>query len=103
MKYLQSIKWVIGISLSLTVLLSACGSGSTSNNTPVNNTSISTTLPNGTIVTIPVNQLSTTAGITTTTTIMVSNAPNNFKMNLSYNNVVPNQHNKSNTNEIYIL
>lgn len=100
MKYLQSIKWVIGISLSLTVLLSACGSGSTSNNTPVNNTSISTTLPNGTIVTIPVNQLSTTAGITTTTTIMVSNAPNDFKMNLSYNNVVPNQHNKSNTNEI---
>lgn len=100
MKYLQSIKWVIGISLSLTVLLSACGSGSTSNNIPVNNTSISTTLPNGTIVTIPVNQLSTTAGITTTTTIMVSNAPNDFKMNLSYNNVVPNQHNKSNTNEI---
>lgn len=100
MKYLQSIKWVIGISLSLTVLLSACGSGSTSNNIPVNNTSISTTLPNGTIVTIPVNQLSTTAGITTTTTIMVSNAPNNFKMNLSYNNVVPNQHHKSNTNEI---
>lgn len=100
MKYLQSIKWVIGISLSLTVLLSACGSGSTSNNIPVNNTSISTTLPNGTIVTIPVNQLSTTAGIKTTTTIMVSNAPNDFKMNLSYNNVVPNQHNKSNTNEI---
>lgn len=87
------------LTLILSIALFACGSGSTSNNNPVNNTSISTTLPNGTVVTIPVNQLSATAGTTTTTSIMVSNAPSDFKMHLSYNNVTPSKHKINDTNE----
>ncbi len=84
----------LAISLVIGICLDACSSGSI-NNKSVNNTSISTTLPNGTVVTIPVNQLSVTAGATTTTSIMVSDAPSDFKMHLSYNNVTS-SNNKTN-------